>query len=115
MIDSILRFSIARRWLMMTMILALIGMGYWSRKESEICLLATRGKPKRVNADVRQVIQAKRRQHSRKPDEIYSRVERLVAGPYLEMFARQRWPGWDAYGDQVDQFEATSKPGANPQ
>ena len=92
-----------------------IGMGYWSRKESEICLLATRGKPKRVNADVRQVIQAKRRQHSRKPDEIYSRVERLVAGPYLEMFGRQRWPGWDAYGDQVDQFEATSKPGASPQ
>jgi N6-adenosine-specific RNA methylase IME4 len=85
-----------------------IGMGYWTRKESEICLLATRGKPKRVNADVRQVIQAPRRQHSRKPDDIYKRIERLVDGPYLEMFARQRWPDWDQWGDQVDEFEVVA-------
>jgi N6-adenosine-specific RNA methylase IME4 len=86
-----------------------IGLGYWSRKEAEVCLMATRGKPKRVNADVRQVIQAPRRQHSRKPDEIYTRIERLVGGAYLEMFARQRWPGWDQWGDQTDKFEATSE------
>jgi len=84
-----------------------IGMGYWTRKQAEVCLLATRGKPKRLNADVRQVIQAPRRQHSRKPDEVYTRIERLVDGPYLEMFARQRWPGWDQYGNQVDKFEVT--------
>ena len=83
-----------------------IGMGYWSRKEAEVCLLATRGKPKRLHADVRQVISAPRREHSRKPDQIYASIERLVGGPYLEMFARQRWPGWDQYGDQVDKFEA---------
>ena len=82
-----------------------IGMGYWSRKEAEVCLLATRGKPKRLHADVRQVISAPRREHSRKPDQIYASIERLVGGPYLEMFARQRWPGWDQYGDQVDKFE----------
>jgi N6-adenosine-specific RNA methylase IME4 len=57
---------------------------------------------------VRQVIQAPRRQHSRKPDDIYKRIERLVDGPYLEMFARQRWPDWDQWGDQVDEFEVVA-------
>ena len=50
----------------------------------------------------------KRREHSRKPDEIYSRIEALVDGPYLEMFARQRWPGWDSLGNEVDKFEVTA-------
>lgn len=83
-----------------------VGMGYWTRSNPEICLLGTRGKPKRVNADVRQLIIAPRREHSRKPDEIYERIERLVDGPYLEMFARQRRPGWDAWGNEVDKFGA---------
>lgn len=83
-----------------------MGLGYWTRANSEVCLLATRGKPKRKNADVRQVIQAPLREHSRKPDEIYERIERLVDGPYLEMFARQRWPGWDSWGNEVGKYEA---------
>src|SRR6185369_8877518 len=66
---------------------AQVGMGYWTRAHSEVCLLATRGKPKRVNADVRQGIIAPRREHSRKPDGVHERIERLVAGPYLELFA----------------------------
>ena len=86
-----------------------IGMGYWTRKEAELCLLATRGKPKRVNADVRQVIKAPRRQHSRKPDEIYGRIERLVDGPYIEFFARQCWPGWDQWGDEVTKFKVVEQ------
>ena len=45
-----------------------LGLGYWTRANSEVCLLATRGKPKRLNADVRQAIIAPRREHSRKPD-----------------------------------------------
>lgn len=81
-----------------------MGMGLWTRKESEICLLATRGKVSRMDAGVRQVIMAPRREHSRKPDEIYGRIERLVQGPYLEMFARQRVDGWDAVGDEVGKF-----------
>lgn len=81
-----------------------MGLGYWTRANSEVCLLATRGSPKRSNADVRQVIQAPLREHSRKPDEIYTRIERLVAGPYLEIFARQRWPGWDQWGNETDRF-----------
>lgn len=80
------------------------GMGYWTRANSEVCLLATRGKPKRLHADVRQGIIAPRREHSRKPDEIYGRIERLVAGPYVELFARTQRSGWDAWGNQVGKF-----------
>lgn len=81
-----------------------VGMGYWTRKQGEICLLFTRGSPKRLSKGVRQFIMSPRREHSRKPDEIYERCEALVGGPYLEMFARQRRPGWEAYGNEVDKF-----------
>jgi N6-adenosine-specific RNA methylase IME4 len=86
------------------------GMGYWTMANSEVCLLATRGKPKRLNADVRQGIIEPRREHSRKPAEIYRRIERLVAGPYLELFARQRRLGWDSWGNEVDKFNGTPRP-----
>jgi N6-adenosine-specific RNA methylase IME4 len=78
-----------------------IGLGYWTRANSEVCLLATRGKPKRDHADVRQGIIEPRRDHSRKPDCVYERIERLVAGPYCELFARQRRPGWDSWGNEL--------------
>jgi N6-adenosine-specific RNA methylase IME4 len=81
-----------------------VGMGYWTRANTEPCLLATRGKPKRLNADVRQGIIAPRREHSRKPDGIHERIERLVAGPYLELFARQKRAGWTVWGNQTDKF-----------
>ena len=84
-----------------------MGLGYWTRANSEVCLLATRGNPKRKHADVRQVIQAQLREHSRKPDEQYDRIERLVDGPYLEMFARQTRAGWDAIGDEVGKYGGT--------
>lgn len=84
-----------------------IGMGYWTRKETELCLLFTRGTPRRVGKGVREVIEAPRREHSRKPDEQYARIEALVAGPYLEMFARQQWPGWDVWGNETDKFKPT--------
>jgi N6-adenosine-specific RNA methylase IME4 len=79
-------------------------MGYWTRANSEVCLLATRGHPKRLNADVRQGIIEPRREHSRKPDCVPGRIERLVAGPYLELFARTRREGWDSWGNQTDKF-----------
>jgi N6-adenosine-specific RNA methylase IME4 len=85
---------------------ALMGMGYWTRANNEVCLLATRGKPKRLNADVRQGIIAPRREHSRKPDGIHERIERLVAGPYVELFARATRPGWDAWGNEVGKFDS---------
>lgn len=89
-----------------------MGFGYWSRKQAEVVLLFTRGKPRRLSSAVRQIIRAPRREHSRKPDEIYSRIEQLVAGPYLELFARQQWPGWSAWGNQVGKFEAPPQSGA---
>ena len=82
-----------------------MGLGYWTRANSEPCLLATRGRPKRLNADVRQAIIEPRREHSRKPS-VHARIERLVAGPYVELFARARRPGWDVWGNEVDKFEA---------
>jgi len=85
-----------------------IGLGYWTRKQAEVCLLATRGKPKRIGRAISQVLHAPRREHSRKPDQIYADIEGLVDGPYIELFARQRWPGWDQWGNQVDRFEAVA-------
>jgi len=78
-----------------------IGTGYWTRANPEQCLLATRGSPKRLNADVRKLIISPRREHSRKPDEIYDYIERLCTGPYLELFARNPHPGWDSWGNEV--------------
>jgi len=79
-------------------------LGYWTRSNSEVALLGTRGKPKRLDAGVRQAIIEPRREHSRKPDGIHRRIERLCAGPYLELFARQRRPNWDVWGNQTDKF-----------
>lgn len=85
-----------------------MGMGYWFRKEAELSLLFTRGSPKRLSGGVRQLIDRRRREHSRKPDDQYARVEALVDGPYLEMFARQCVPGWTAWGHQVGKFEVAA-------
>ena len=74
------------------------GMGFWTRANPELCLLATRGKPQRRATDVAKLLIAARREHSRKPDETYGRIERLVEGPYLELFARATRPGWDRRG-----------------
>lgn len=78
-----------------------MGMGYYSRKRIEPCYLFTRGSPKRLAKDVDQCIVADRREHSRKPDETHENIERLFNGPYVELFARERRPGWSAWGNQV--------------
>jgi N6-adenosine-specific RNA methylase IME4 len=81
------------------------GLGYWTRANPEQCLLATRGKPSRKAKDVRRLVVDRRREHSRKPDQIRDRIERLVPGPYLELFARETKAGWDCWGDQVALFD----------
>ena len=86
-----------------------MGTGYWTRPNPEQCLLFTRGSPKRVNADVRKLVIAPRREHSRKPDEQYERIERLCAGPYLELFARQRREGWYSWGAQTERFKQAAE------
>jgi N6-adenosine-specific RNA methylase IME4 len=81
------------------------GLGFWTRANPEPCLLATRGQPKRSAGDVKKLLIAPRREHSRKPDETYELIERLLPGPYLELFARQSRPGWDAWGNQPQLFD----------
>lgn len=89
-----------------------MGMGYWTRKQSEICLLFTKGAPRRLHRGIRQIIpdnpciDAPKREHSRKPDEQYARIEALVGGPYVELFARAQRPGWQAWGNEVGKFDA---------
>ena len=81
-----------------------VGMGFWTRANPELCLLATRGHPKRKSASVRRLVVSPRREHSRKPDEVVDRIEQLCNGPYLELWARTRRPGWDSLGDELDRF-----------
>ena len=78
------------------------GLGYWTRANNEICLLATRGKPKRVSRGVHQVVMDKIREHSRKPDCVRNRIVELCGDlPRIELFARQRTEGWDSWGNEV--------------
>lgn len=84
--------------------LGYLGLGHWYRSGGEISLLFTKGKPKRTNRGVRQFIHSPVREHSRKPEDQFRRLEALVGGPYLELFGRQRRPGWTVLGDQVDKF-----------
>jgi N6-adenosine-specific RNA methylase IME4 len=86
------------------------GLGYWTRANPEQCLLATRGKPSRQAKDVKRLIVEKRREHSRKPDCVRERIERLVKGPYLELFARETKPGWDCWGNQAGLFDTGAVP-----
>lgn len=78
-----------------------VGMGYWTRKQTEQCWLFTRGKPKRLGKGVEQLIHCPRGAHSAKPDQQYDAIERLVGGPRLELFARSARPGWAAWGNEV--------------
>jgi N6-adenosine-specific RNA methylase IME4 len=77
-----------------------MGNGHWTRANVELCLLATRGAPARLNADVRQAVLTPLGDHSTKP-KIHDRIMRLVAGPYLEMFARAAVPGWTVWGNEI--------------
>ena len=79
------------------------GLGYWTRANSEICLLATKGKPKRISKSVHSVIISKIREHSRKPDEVRDKIVELCGDiPRIELFARQSVDGWDCWGNEVD-------------
>lgn len=90
------------------------GGGYGTRKNLEPCLLATRGSPKVLNRSVRDFLYAPRREHSRKPDEHFERVEKMYRGPYLELFAREARPGWTSWGNEADRFGPEGDRGAPP-
>ena len=78
------------------------GLGHWTRANNEICLLATKGKPKRVSKGVHQVVYEPIREHSRKPDCVRDRIVELCGDiSRIEFFARQKVDGWDSWGDEL--------------
>ena len=78
------------------------GLGYWTRSNNELCLLATKGSPKKISSKVHQVVLDKIREHSRKPDCVRDRIVQLCGDlPRIELFARQKVKGWDCWGNQV--------------
>lgn len=78
------------------------GLGNWTRSNSEICLLATKGKPKRISASVHSVIETPVQRHSQKPAEARERIEALMGDvPKIELFARNTAPGWASWGNEV--------------
>jgi N6-adenosine-specific RNA methylase IME4 len=83
-----------------------LGLGHTTRKNTEPCLLGRVGHPRVLSHRVRELIVAPRREHSRKPDEAADRIREFCAGPYLELFARQRRSGWSAWGNELDRFSA---------
>ena len=78
------------------------GMGYWTRSNPEICLLATKGNPKRISAKVHSVVDSRIARHSEKPAEVRNRIVELMGDvSRIELFARQTVAGWDCWGNEV--------------
>ncbi len=78
-----------------------MGMGYWTRANPELCLLFTQGSPKRKAANIRELLVSPVSKHSAKPEAAQDRIEQLVDGPYLELFARRERPGWTCIGNEI--------------
>jgi N6-adenosine-specific RNA methylase IME4 len=79
------------------------GMGFWTRAGSECCLIATKGKPKRVDASIRSVILSDIDKHSKKPNIFRQEIIKLCGDlPRIELFARERSEGFDVFGNEVD-------------
>ena len=89
------RNKVADTWFM--------GMGRWTRANAEICLLATKGKPKRLNAGVNSIIDTHIEGHSKKPAIVREKIVELMGDiPRIELFARQEVKGWDCWGNEVN-------------
>jgi len=87
------------------------GVGFYFRNVTELVLFGVRGKLRTRDAGRRQtnVLITRKREHSWKPDELYTLIEACSPGPYLELFARRRMPGWTSWGDQAETYE-TDRP-----
>jgi len=86
------------------------GVGFYFRNVTELLLFGVKGKlrtlaPARSQVNV---IVRRKREHSRKPDEVYRLIEECSPGPYLELFARQRIAGWTGWGDELDSYALTA-------
>jgi N6-adenosine-specific RNA methylase IME4 len=86
------------------------GVGFYFRNTTELVLFGTRGRLRTSQAGRTQVniIRTQKREHSRKPDEMYQLIEECSPGPYLEMFARGRYSEkWSAWGNQSEEYEVS--------
>ena len=80
------------------------GIGNYTKSNAELCFIATRGKTLKFKKSnkISSIILSKRREHSRKPDEARRRIELLFGNiPKIELFARQKFEGWDCWGNEV--------------
>ena len=81
------------------------GLGRWTRGNTECCLIATKGKPKRINNSVSQLIVSPIQAHSQKPSQTRDKIVQLLGDmPRIELFARQTADGWDCWGNETDKF-----------
>jgi len=97
--------SIAFQWLKLNKVnkQPFYGLGRWTRGNTEPCLLATKGKPKRICPAVFQLIQAPIIRHSQKPGEARDKIIQLMGPlPRIELFARQKIEGWDIWGNELE-------------
>ena len=79
------------------------GLGFWTRGNAEICLLAIKGKPHRNSNRVHQFLISPIRGHSQKPEEAREKIVELMGDlPSVELFAREKTEGWDAWGNEVE-------------
>jgi len=80
------------------------GMGYYTRANTELCLLATKGKTlPRVSRSVHQIVDDRVMAHSQKPDSVRDKIVELFGNiPRIELFARDKKPGWEAIGNAID-------------
>ncbi len=86
------------------------GVGFYFRNVTELVLFGVRGKSARTLAPGRRqvnLIRSRKREHSRKPDELYPLIEACSPGPYLELFARGPRPGWRGWGEQAEAYRPT--------
>lgn len=78
------------------------GMGHWTRANSELCLIGTKGTIKRKSNKVSQIIDTHIEEHSKKPNIVRERIVELVGDlPRIELFARQTSEGWDSWGNEI--------------
>jgi len=82
------------------------GVGFYFRNTTELILFGIRGRLRTLKPGRTQVnlIKTRKREHSRKPDELYQIIEGCSPQPYLEMFARGNRPGWDQWGNEADDY-----------
>ncbi len=87
------------------------GVGFYFRNVTELVLFGTRGNLRTLRPGRRQVniIMSRKREHPRKPDELYDIIEQCSPGPYLELFARHFRPGWVQWGDEAPGMECVEK------